>query len=578
MKLVAWSEYANETKRENKHAANGRINRPKAPTNTFCVPDDDDDDDDDDHVEISGQPDPMLSTVEIGSDSEDESEDGSVVEVCSPTTAPSKDFDEGVRGGSQKTPIEIDGEQKSQPLATPRMTPSSNEGVPAEGDIETREQLADSGDSEIDSLLDYSADELASQSGDDESVSDEDSMSDSSFESDIELSDADGISAAAMAMPAVSASRKPDQANTSSLCGKKANVSPHSSDQAVHVPGKQADGELLPENPSDGNIELPGIRSDILNPNPQSLLEPEVVLAETPCKPISSAWSSTQQLYANAYPPLQPRGRIFDHSLTGFHLNSYARDFEDWTSRGNAIPQYVQPRIGRIAHHHDLALNDASRPGTCYHDGPFAQPSLIMPATSAVTGPTSGVDTNNPAPPTFGNESIPANPGSRPDTRLRIADIVSSPQPPAQKAPRKRKVADMENGPLAFPHSLLHNSSAFDYNASSNSNEDPHDGAASDDGARSDETCLSGAQPRHEDIGALIDRCTQLTAVSEANEANSTGDIPRSEPETERPSKRLKKSEASNIGSHAATAVVSAVIGAVGTVAVLASLPPDYFV
>ncbi|PLB53761.1 hypothetical protein P170DRAFT_469249 [Aspergillus steynii IBT 23096] len=555
---------------ENKAAPSSKVNKTKVATNTFCVPDDDDDDDDDDNdIEITGQPAPVISTVESSSDSEDDSEDGSVVEVLSPLTSSLKEIDGGVKGGSQQMPIEIDGEQNGQPLATPRMTPSSNEGALAEADGEARDQPDDSGDSELDSMLDYSEGDLASQSEDDESGSDEDSMSDSSFESDIELSDADGLSLT-VPIPPFPENRKPAQADASS--GDKENAGTHSNRQRFTVPGigRDATAELPADHPVDDNIELPGIRGDAMNPNPQNLLEPEVMLAEPPGKPAPGVWSSSQQLYANAHLPLQPYGRIFDHSLTGFHSNSFGRAVEGWPSRGNPTSQYGQLRNEQIGP--ELVLNDTLTPCPRYYDGPFAHSAPTVPGRLPVPGISR---TNTVIPAVFAKEDISNNSGSegisthsRPDTRLRIADIVSSPQPPTQKAPRKRKIADVENSPLDVPHLLLHNSSAFEYNASNEN---------SLVGIEREETCLPDAQPQL-DMNGTVDPCTQLTTMSQANEANSIEDLTHSEPQDERPSKRLKKSEASNIGSHATTAVVGAMIGAVGTVALLASLPSDYFI
>ncbi|KAL4949612.1 hypothetical protein BDW69DRAFT_71527 [Aspergillus filifer] len=63
---------------------------------------------------------------------------------------------------------------------------------------------------------------------------------------------------------------------------------------------------------------------------------------------------------------------------------------------------------------------------------------------------------------------------------------------------------------------------------------------------------------------------SQLTTVSLSE--------PAKEPEVvERPSKQAKTTHRSSLRSHAATAIVGAVVGAVGTIAALASLPPDYF-
>ncbi|KAK1144491.1 hypothetical protein N8T08_005364 [Aspergillus melleus] len=559
---------------ENKPASTSNADRPKVATNTFCVPDDDDDDDNDDDVQVIGKPAPVVSTVDSSSGSEEGTDDGSVVEISSPKTTPLKDIDGEVRGGSQQTPIEVDNEHNEQPLATPRMTPSSNEGAIADADRETRDQLGESSDSEPDSMLDYSEGDLASQSDDEESESDEESMSDSSFESDIELSDADGYSVTVQ-IPSFPESRKLSQADDPS--GKTENAICHSNGQGEHAPGQKADGagELLRNRPrGDGTVELPEIRGDAMSSNPQTVLEP-VLEPEVAPKPNPSAWSSSHQLYANTHLHLQPYGKIFDHSLTGFHSNSYGGGFPEWPSRGS-LPvnyQYAQPR--NELRLNDLPLKEIYRPDSYYRDGPFARQPNAPTVAAGELGPRPKLDTNAAATDTTGNGGISdyyggeRNAHSRPDTRLRISDIVSLPQIPPQKPLRKRKVADMEeNSPMDFPQPLLHDTPTFDYNASQ---ENQHVGT------EPEESSLPDAQPQLDPSGTE-ETYTQLTTIDATKSAPSIDDLISPEPQNERPSKRPKTSEASMIRSHAATAVVSAMIGAVGTVALLASLPSDYFI
>ncbi|KAL4800231.1 hypothetical protein BDV19DRAFT_353704 [Aspergillus venezuelensis] len=84
-----------------------------------------------------------------------------------------------------------------------------------------------------------------------------------------------------------------------------------------------------------------------------------------------------------------------------------------------------------------------------------------------------------------------------------------------------------------------------------------------------DDIDLPDAQPQATpaDLNGSV---SQLTTVSLSD--------PAKEPEVvERPSKQAKTTHRSSLRSHAATAIVGAVVGAVGTIAALASLPPDYF-
>ncbi|KAL2809881.1 hypothetical protein BDW59DRAFT_168199, partial [Aspergillus cavernicola] len=77
---------------------------------------------------------------------------------------------------------------------------------------------------------------------------------------------------------------------------------------------------------------------------------------------------------------------------------------------------------------------------------------------------------------------------------------------------------------------------------------------------------LPDAQPQS--IAAILNSSeSQLSVLS----------IPEPPKEDESPSKRVKTSHTGSFKTHAATAILGAVVGAVGTVAALASLPADYF-
>ncbi|PYH95311.1 hypothetical protein BO71DRAFT_398096 [Aspergillus ellipticus CBS 707.79] len=89
------------------------------------------------------------------------------------------------------------------------------------------------------------------------------------------------------------------------------------------------------------------------------------------------------------------------------------------------------------------------------------------------------------------------------------------------------------------------------------------------------ETCLPDAQP--EISMDKLETPSQLTDLETVNECMVVDGPSLEVGDAERPSKRPKTSSAGSIASHAATAALGVAIGAFGTIAALASLPPNYF-
>ena len=164
-----------------------------------------------------------------------------------------------------------------------------------------------------------------------------------------------------------------------------------------------------------------------------------------------------------------------------------------------------------------------------------------------------------------------------PNTRLCISDIVDSRSQEArsvQGLPPKRKADEMESAAIphapACPYEFAGHSPANPYASGANTgplttSQYVNDGSFSQD-----------AQPRPS-LPDLEDS-TQNTGLQFISEIKP--EEPESVPEMERPSKRIKISDegSGRFVTHAATALAGAVMGGLGTIALLASLPPDYFV
>ena len=146
-----------------------------------------------------------------------------------------------------------------------------------------------------------------------------------------------------------------------------------------------------------------------------------------------------------------------------------------------------------------------------------------------------------------------------PNTRVSIADIVDKLTPDsgaARDASLKRKAVDEEPNPVG---ASIYTSDA---SPAPLENGQPEHKADND-------TFSQDAQPQLS--MADLDSSTQVTGIQSIDE-------PKSAPEEVRPSKRMKtEPQGRGFASHAATAIAGALVGGLGTVALLASLPPDYF-
>jgi hypothetical protein len=521
-------------------------------TNTFCVPDDDYDYDN----EIIYDSVPAVTAVESSSESADSdsdsgSEDNSVMEISSPITSPAKCVDSV---GSQHSPIELDGEKSEQPLATPRMTPPSAVDVPMITSHESRDGNSNITHKSPSGLVlvseEFSVAESSDWEGDDDDQVDsgDEPMSESRSESEGDESDSDRVSVRLSPAPFLIA-HQGQQAT--------ANCAEYDvSDGDSHMKEKERDVYVseLARHTAD-RIDL-----TLFNTNPSSLDER------------NSSWPVTAKNAADSDLPLQPSGKLFDHSLTGFHCDAFTQAMEDWPSHATHSPPYL--------------LSDHRSPRIPYKDGPFVN---SLPHLVESNSRTDAV--------------VPMN-SENEDARLHSTHVESS---------RKEAEVTTDMGQPSLPSTLLleelreqelHN------RASTNNIIDPSSSEAGatqrqrlkrkameaeldspvQDICRStevsrplnikpaveDESCLPDAQPQITvpELGAMSSQLTELGATHHPRKADGcTFPVP----ENGRPSKRVRTSEATNFSSHAATAVLGAVVGAVGTIAVLALLPAEYF-
>ncbi|KAE8317759.1 hypothetical protein BDV41DRAFT_561272 [Aspergillus transmontanensis] len=541
--------------------------QPKRATNTFCVPDDDDDYGNE--VIYDSIPAPVVTAVESNSESADsdpglDSDDDSVMEISSPITSPPKGGD---IVGSQQSPIDIDREQAEQPLVTPRMTPPSAVDVTEETSDKVQEQtsyILHNPESTI--VLDSEEQSVAEPSDwesedDDQAGSMDDSMSESQSAYDEEESDPERFSVRLSPAPymAISQGIQEDTA-----CGNH-----DTSGREFYSKGKRAEGctpDLTRQTAASCGIGMP-----LFNTTSPSLNE------------TNTSWPVTARDDANSSLHLHPRGKLFDHSLAGFNCTVFTQAMEPWQAHpadGSAYP-----------------FSDHCSPRPPYKDGPFVnslsqfvdsnnRDDAIVPAAAAtapgnenmqsrstdieIHGTEAGDDIN---PSNVGVQSSSLLEKTRPPECDTFASSHNNVDPSSTKAtaiPRqglKRKAMDAEINSQDDGSVVIQDTYPCTENNRS-VDERPTE--------EEDDSCLPDAQPQITvpELGNVPSQLTELPAT-QASQKSASHSL--SNPDNGRPSKRLKTTATANLKSHAATAALGAIVGAVGTIAILASLPADYF-
>ncbi|KAL4806189.1 hypothetical protein BDV18DRAFT_123954 [Aspergillus unguis] len=521
--------------------------RKQTSRNTFTVPDDDDDDDDDDDEEDdnneyeSDSPACHPAAVDLtsdqtsesnASDAGSESEDSrSVVGVSSPMTSPFK-TDE-LNGHSEPWPEVLeelpttqaklstdDNANSEQPLATPRMTPPSVNGEPQHNDDENQY---------YDEYLAHSSDEDSNLEPGDSDMDGEEANK-GQEEGDYGEEKTNGPISAPKSpqafdfgpnIPALKPTTKMPEAGDAPEHG----ISTEDRD-AARKTTQATERQLSVERPSTNFSQQ---QERVVPGN----------LGSIPLTPLYSSFSRY-----DAQPAFQSNGKL-------------SEPIPPYLDNNNTLPPILQPHQAPPPLRYPLGRLPLQSPFSLYTDGPFATSPSMTGATAPCT------ESNNCVKPDCGPFLDPFSPmmprtscdtsknsDTAPATGLnesRLSDFDLNPS-----SPKKRKAAEIESEDeyeLYDPDlTCVSRSDSLGFNA---------------------DVELPDAQPQTS-TAALKGEDSQLTTVS-ASEA--TEEVKKDE----RPSKKVKTSHKGSLKSHAATAIVAAMVGAVGTIAALASLPPDFF-
>ncbi|KAF4212624.1 hypothetical protein CNMCM8980_000576 [Aspergillus fumigatiaffinis] len=550
-------------------------------TNTFCVPDDDDE-----VIEIVDEA-PMDSAstgsyvpddADISSDSDHHRSAGNATPMTSPLkkdvsaevvenkpSAPASELQSHVVR-SQQSPIDLDEENNEHPLVTPRMTPpfveDTYEGSYA-GIADDMDGIDYAPDNEP-ALTDYSRGDSATGSGGwEESEEQDDSADDLMSHSSLGV-DTDGFDREADAMAsnvpstsviyeslvavAVSKGTQPQEGDRSlptdndAPCSTAVTSGEHVSPQAA----------------------APNMNSWKFTANEDS----------TESTPLKFGWSSFPQPVGVSNSASRCSGRSLDHSLACFHHTTSSSSADEcWPNVGfHPIDPLTQRESNGSAISQDHRTSAAP-----YTDGPFVdghtQPSRgERPNEESVESrdDSGRVDLQSKKPHTV---SSMAGAGATQDsnTRLSIADIVDTSEWTATSGvepSRKRKALEMESDSEELDQDLAgHFPDVTSVDICDLFDNQFVSGSA--------ESFSQDAQPQVAPVN-LDASLSHLTGIHTAAKTQNPNDAPKAA-KHERPSKRQRVSGSGSFGSHVATALLGAMVGGLGTVALLASLPTDYF-
>jgi hypothetical protein len=498
--------------------------------------------------------------------------DVSVELVENKSSAPASDIQSHVTT-SQQSPIDLEEENIDHPLVTPRMTPpfvqEAYEGSYA-GMADDVGGIDYAPDAEPAHLIDYSRE--ASATGSDlweESEEQEDSDDDLISHSSLGV-DTDGFVREAEAM----SSNDPSTSVVyESLVAVAVSKGAESQEESRWVPA---------QNDAPCSIAVTSNEQVSLQLDPQTLNSSKSTANEdsTESTPLKFGWSHIPQPVGTSDPASRSSGRSLDHSLACFHHTTSTSRMEDcWPKHPIDLPST------------ERESNDSVAP---YSDGPFVNSEARAAFDEFEKGnkahsTVAAMHTDQPSQQQLPHEVQSREESSRVDvqtkphlissmassgatrdsnTRLSIADIVDTSAWAANPS-RKRKAADMASDSEELEHDLARRF--------------PHVTSISLSDLDNPETFLSpdsfsqDAQPQVPpvDLDSSLSHLTELHNVAKTQNFN---DAPKAAAhESERPSKRQRVSGAGRFGSHVASALLGAMVGGLGTVALLASLPTDYF-
>ncbi|KAL4884192.1 hypothetical protein BJY04DRAFT_15698 [Aspergillus karnatakaensis] len=565
--------------------------------NTFRVPDDDDDDvveceiiqDNRVTLDLTGDQGSDLNVSGAGSESEDSL---SVIEVPSPATSPLKSNE--LKEARPADPPAANTQQPSQavvepsnggamscvdPLVTPGMTPPSagydsdehsgenqyydkyfahgsdedSSAGPEDWDQDGQEDEEEIDIDEEDEDESEEVEEEEEDDDDDEEDEEEDDDEIEEEEEDVDEGLEEGILAGTKAV--TDSLRSPYDINSHASTHPRQAGLAEASEGFDKLRKKILLGATSPEKQD----ELQAVAAV----DPQKISTPASHIPESTTRSCGTGPQQGEALYVerpysiNIPPPSHILPSLGPNTQTTF---PHCTPVPDQYSNALSSAAYTPPHLPRYPFAPACQSSYPSK--TSYNDGPFTT-SQAVPTTA---GRSSMYMLNsNPKPdlmpfmdplaPLIPRTSCVSNvkPNSAAVSATSAWNTTSTGS--AVSSLKKRKAAEMEPEPTKESYNDSHVLST----------DLPADATKLTD----DDTNLPDAQPQA--IAAILNSSeSQLTAVS----------IPESTKvakEDERPPKLVKTSHRGSIGTHAATAIFGAVVGAVGTIAALASLPADYF-
>jgi hypothetical protein len=503
-------------------------------SNTFCVPEDDDDDDDNEYddddndendceitshnpvaLDLTGDQSSESNASSVDSDSEEDSH--SVIEIQSPTSSPPKN-DETKDSHAIEPPMMATG-----PISKSLIEQNNERSEDPEQPLATPRMTPPSVDyeSEDPNGENQYYDECFAHSSDDEG-SDVDSegwalnaeVDDAA--DDTVLEPCDNTHFPTETLEGVS--NATPVAQTSSLdCLKKAAV-------AEHLPNDILGSWNVP--PFYGMNRLPEIKFN----TPFQQAEQSVASMSHPSPPrLPSLCQTFERVGSNMEPSFQ-YGHSAEHLSAAVPSHGYTPMPAD-TTKASFSPQV------------DSSSGQSSQlSSTHYKDGPFASTNPIVRTKSTSVSCSSKPEIlpfMDPLAPMIPRLSCDVFPEPETEKPLASEEWKTFNTGSEKTTTKKRKAPEMESEPVEVVKTVeLANKKAD----------------------------ISDIQ--NQDVTTAIDQQgTQITAVG----------VIKAREDVERPTKRAKASRTTSLRSHATTAIIGAVVGAVGTIAALASLPPDYF-
>ncbi|KAL4991935.1 hypothetical protein BDW68DRAFT_173573 [Aspergillus falconensis] len=545
-------------------------------TNTFSVPDDDYDDIEYIGDSLAGRPAAIDLTTDQTSDSNASSagsgwEDShSVAEAQSPMTSPAKDIEsKDAQSTEISATLKQDIPQKvkpsnekvvnsEQPLVTPRMTPPSAnyDSEDLSGDNQYYDEyFVHSSDEESNvEPEDWDAEAEGEEDEEDEQEEQEEQ------ENNVEEGEQEGeepvqdeqrqqqdeaVGMSALLNPVPGSFRLKDNQvpndSTSNFAKSGTNSKQNPSNEDRDAPRMVKTASDHPGLPDPSRVETAASNN----------LWPENKLPSTVPQQRERSIPGNSSYFPIG--PLQPSFANYEAERLRYQSNGQLPGHFSGTNH-TLLPPILQKQPPTVRYSFDAMQLQGSYPMNApYNDGPFAT-SRPMASAAAPPANTSSSSSKPDIMP-FMDSLAPMMPRTACNATY---DLTTS------SSPKKRKAAEIESDAAEHDHQEPDISSALETYQSSNKDNDLPDVELPDAQPQSDAALINSKSY------ILNGSESQLTTVSVSENSNEAK-------ESEGPSKMIKTSHRGSIRSHAATAIFGVVVGAVGTITALASLPPDYF-